>query len=418
MSAPISGADPPQLDWDRWTEILKQYGAATGLVVSLYDNELERRIGPLINSRLARELAVTSLWDPDGPGSLLERETVQRAMSADRLETETFCTEMNVHALPLKMHDRMQGAIVFGWVFGSFPSALANDRIARELSVSPATLWRHVRLESPISPARMAIFGDLLKSLVESNVHQTEAIEELQALSRMRDAFLARVSHELRTPLTAISLRIEALLIGALDDPAYIRGVLQGMQSSVWEEARLIEDLIDAGRTRTGQLSIKREPAQLAPILSAAIAAIEPQAEKVDIRLYACGVDLDADLSIYADEIRLQQVFWNLLSNAVKFTSPGGEVRVELTATEEEYCVTVADTGVGIETEFLANVFDAFAKRGSKNEKGLGLGLTIAKHIVQLHGGTIDASSPGAGKGTIFTVRLPRGIPPSSTESN
>ncbi len=224
----------------------------------------------------------------------------------------------------------------------------------------------------------------------------------------LRDAFLAHVSHELRTPLTAIALRIDTLLIGALDDPTHVRSVLQGMQSSIHEEARLIEDLIDAGRTRTGQLEVERAETRLAPIVAAAISAVEPRAQKAGVRLQVRGLDDAAPTPVYADEIRLQQVFWNLISNAVKFTSAAGTVSIETAVQFDGYVITITDTGAGIEKDFLESVFDAFSKRDNNNAKGLGL--AIAKHVVELHGGTISAASPGRDRGSSFTVNLPRAM--------
>lgn len=408
MNALPAGAGPPELDWDRWSILLQQYAAATGLVVSLYDEHLQRRVGPLLNSRLARVLSGSKLWSDGGPGAVLEEGLAARALSHQQPVSDTFCTELHVRALPVQLFGQTRGVIVFGWIFCSFPTALANDRIAREVGLPPARLWREVRLESPISPVRMTVLGDLLQTLVEANAHQTEAIEGLRSLSRMRDVFLARVSHDLRTPLTAISLRIEALLLGRLDDPVHIRQVLEGMQASVSEEARLIEDLIDAARTRTGQLSVKRTQAELVPILRAAVAAIQPQADKKAVRLQTKGLDTPAETPIYADESRLQQVFWNLLSNAVKFTLAGGDVTVELQVREYDYEIRITDSGAGIDGELLPKVFDAFAKRETDNETGLGLGLPIARHIVDQHGGSIRAWSAGPRRGATFTVTFPR----------
>lgn len=407
MNPSPASAGPPELDWNRWAKLLQQFSAATGLMVSLYDERAVLRVGPLGHSALSSALAPSRLWAADGPGVRLESALARRCVASGRMETDTFCTELDVRAMPLVLAGEVRGVIVFGWVFCAFPTALANDRIAREAGLPAPRLWRQLRLESPISPARLTVLSDLLRTLVESNVQQTEAIEELQRLSDMRDVFLARVSHDLRTPLTAISLRIEALLYGALDDPVQIRQVLQSMQASIAEEARLIDDLIDAGRTRTGQMRIERTHTELAPILSEAVAAIRPQADKKSVHLHVHGIGPDRPHPIYADGSRLRQVFWNLLSNAVKFTPSEGDVTLEVRNGGGQYEVRVQDSGAGIEAELLPRVFDTFIKRAQDNDQGLGLGLPIAKHIVELHGGTVHASSDGDGRGTTMVVILP-----------
>ncbi len=408
MNAFPAGAGPPELDWERWATILQQYAGATGLVVSVYDRQLQRRIGPLHSSRLARAFATTRLWSQDGPGSALEKKLAALCMQNDTVESQTYCTELHLRALPITLFGQVSAAIVYGWVYCGFPTALANEQVAHDLGVSAPKLWREVRLEAPISPSRLTSFCELLETLVASNIHQTEAIEDLQALARMREVFLARVSHELRTPLSALSYRLQALLLGPLDDPVKIRTMLENMQGSIREEGQLIEDLIDAARTRTGKLSVSTVATRLVPILEAAVAAIQPQAESKQVRLHLQGVDAAHGAPLAADEQRLQQVFWNLLSNAVKFTPASGTVMIELSVREETYAVSVTDTGVGIEEKLLPRLFETFVKQEKNNEKGLGLGLSIARHIVDLHGGSLQVFSAGRGKGATFTVVLPR----------
>lgn len=403
---PASGGPPP-LEWDRWEMLLRQYATASGLVVSLFDGRGVRRIGPILPTRLAKRLGSTRLWEESGPGSALEQTLVQRVLASGLIESEGFCTELHIRAMPLRLAGEVRGVLVFGWVLCGFPTAMANDHIARELGLPAAALWRDMRLEAPVSPARFTVLTELLQTLVDSNVQQMEAIEELQALSEMRDMFLARVSHDLRTPLTAISLRIETLLHGTLEDPSEIRSTLASMQVSVAEEARLIDDLIDAARTRTGQLRIDRQPTQLVPILTDAYDAIRPQADKKGVRLQMQGIDTDQPTPVYADGSRLRQVFWNLLSNAVKFTPAEGTVAMQLRLGGGTYEISVRDSGDGIEEDMLLKIFDTFIKRERANDQGLGLGLPIAKHIVELHGGSVRAFSDGEGHGTTMVVVLP-----------
>lgn len=408
MTNPLpAGTGSPELDWARWEAILNQFSAATGLVVSLYDTAGDRRVGPMVNSRLSRVLSELGLWAPGAAGNRVERDLAIRSMASGQLEVGTFCTELQVRALPLSVFEEVRGAVVIGWVFCGFPTALANERLARELGATPSRLWREVRLESPVSPARMAVFYDLLQTLVDSNVHQTEAIEKLHELARTRDVLLGQVSHDLRTPLTAISLRIEALLAGDLNDPAYIRETLERIRVSVKEESRLIEDLIDTARTRTGHLKLDRGPAQLSRIVQRAIVELRPQAEQKRISIRFHCHNSSTESPVFADESRMQQVFWNLLSNAIKFSHVGSEVTVHMGRIDNQYEILVRDEGVGVRESLLGNIFDAFTKHEKGNEKGLGLGLPIAKHIIEMHGGSIRVYSAGEGQGTEFVIRLP-----------
>ncbi len=161
-----------------------------------------------------------------------------------------------MRAVPLSMGGQVRGAIVYGWAFATFGTPLGCERIGRQLGVDGTRLWAQARLESPVTEGRMTVYTELLETMIESTVRHAEAVEHLQELSRLREVFLASVSHELRTPLSVLGTRIELLLRGALADPEAIRASLVNMKHHVKTEARLVEDLIEAARTRTGQLRI------------------------------------------------------------------------------------------------------------------------------------------------------------------
>lgn len=225
--------------------------------------------------------------------------------------------------------------------------------------------------------------------------------------SRSKDEFLAVVSHELRTPLSAILGWARMLNAGTLAEGQAARAA-QVIERNAAAQAQLIEDLLDVSRITTGKLKIESTQVDVAAVLDAAVDVIRSAAESKDIQLI---IDLDRGLkSIIGDGSRLQQVFWNLLSNAVKFTARGGEVRVALVRSEDSYVVSVSDNGQGIAPDFLPYVFERFRQEDSRTSRasaGLGLGLSIARHIVELHGGTIEAASDGLGHGSVLTVRLP-----------
>jgi len=233
--------------------------------------------------------------------------------------------------------------------------------------------------------------------------------------NRLKDEFLATLSHELRTPLNAIVGWTQLLRMEQLPEEA-THG-LDVIDRNVKAQIKLIEDLLDVSRITTGKMRLNLRNVILAPIVNAAIEAIRPAA---DAKGVAVSFELDPNIRITGDPDRLQQVVWNLLSNAVKFTAGRGKVHVALDIADSQARIRVTDTGHGIDPEFLGFVFDRFRQADStttRSHGGLGLGLTIVRHIVELHGGSVSAQSAGLGKGAAFIVTLPMSIPALSTSS-
>jgi signal transduction histidine kinase len=234
------------------------------------------------------------------------------------------------------------------------------------------------------------------------------ARQEAEAATRLKDQFLASVSHELRTPLTAISIWVHLLIAGQVKDEQKQQALLS-IASGAEAQSRLIEDLLDVSRMIRGELRLELQARALAPIVLAAMDVVRPMAE-------AKGVRLEAQLGggaevVLVDPERTRQIFWNLLSNAIKFTARGGQVSLTLSGELEHVSIDVTDSGEGIDSEFLPHVFDRFRQAdplSTRRHAGLGLGLSIVQQLVQLHGGEIVASSAGKGKGSTFTLRLPR----------
>jgi PAS domain S-box-containing protein len=232
---------------------------------------------------------------------------------------------------------------------------------------------------------------------------------DAEIANRLKDEFLATLSHELRTPLTAILGWARLLRTGTLD-PALGGRALTAIERNASLQSRLVADLLDFSQILSGRFRLDMRKTASIVVLEAALDAVRPASEAKGIRLVA---SLDPKVgSMLTDPDRLQQVVWNLLSNAIEFTPPGGrvELRTERRGTSLE--LTVSDTGQGIEPEFLPFVFDRFRQADgstTRTHPGLGLGLAIVQHLVELHGGTVHAFSDGAGKGAVFTVRLPIG---------
>ena len=247
--------------------------------------------------------------------------------------------------------------------------------------------------------------GDLERG--ELLARERKARREAETASQARDEFLAMVSHELRTPLNTLRLWAAVLRNGPRDAQTIARAV-DTIDRSAILQARLIEDLLDASRIVSGRLRLAIERMDLVRVITEAIETVRPAAENRAITLTTA---LDAAVGpVLGDGTRLQQVVWNLLSNAVRFTPAGGRVAVGLRRVGPEAELTVSDSGRGMAPGLLPRVFDRFRQGESgtmRSHGGLGLGLSIARQIVELHGGTIRAASPGEGHGATFTVTLP-----------
>ena len=238
-------------------------------------------------------------------------------------------------------------------------------------------------------------------------VDNARLYREAQEANRLKDEFLATLSHELRTPVTSVLGWMWMLRHGRLEEAAAARA-LGTMEGSMRSLLRIIDDLLDVSRMIHGPLRLELRPVEIAQVVRTAIDAVRPTAKAKGI-LIDTAIDPTAGL-VEGDAGRLQQIVWNLLTNAIKFTPSGGHVQVRLERRDEQVRVAVRDTGMGIPAEFLPHLFERFRQADATSTRphgGLGLGLAIVRHLVELHGGTIDAASPGPGGGATFTVTLP-----------
>jgi signal transduction histidine kinase/CheY-like chemotaxis protein len=230
---------------------------------------------------------------------------------------------------------------------------------------------------------------------------------EVERISLMKDEFLATLSHELRTPLNAVLGWAELLIARTKEDTDTNRG-LQTIARNARAQAQLIEDLLDMNRIVSGKVRLDVQRVELGPIVEAALDSVRPSADSKTISLRRT---LDPNAGpVFGDPNRLQQVVWNLLSNAVKFTPKGGNIDVIVHRVSSHIEITVQDSGMGISAEFLPHIFERFRQADSSTTRkvgGLGLGLSIVKQLVELHGGTVRAESGGDGTGATFTVSLP-----------
>jgi signal transduction histidine kinase/CheY-like chemotaxis protein len=238
-------------------------------------------------------------------------------------------------------------------------------------------------------------------------VAEQAARAEAERVSRMKDEFMATLSHELRTPLNAILGWSHLIGSGHLGAEETRQGI-ETIERNARLQTQLIEDLLDMSRIISGKIRLDVQRVDLMSVIEAAVEAVRPAAEAKEIRLHKVLDSLPAPMT--GDPGRLQQVLWNLLSNSVKFTPKGGRVQVLLERIDSHIEITVSDNGQGIRPEFLPHVFERFRQEDASTTRrhgGLGLGLGIAKNLVELHGGTIHAKSPGEGHGATFVVSLP-----------
>ncbi len=241
------------------------------------------------------------------------------------------------------------------------------------------------------------------------------ARDAAEAANRTKDEFLSVVSHELRTPLTSMTNWVRVLRVGDADRAPR---AMDAIDRAARAQAKLVEDLLDVSRIVTGRLRLDLRPLDLGPVVRAAVDTVAPTADAKGVRI---ETDLGRGTFVAGDPDRLQQVVWNLVSNAVKFTPPGGRVRVRMVPDGGDVRVIVQDSGQGIEPEFMPYVFERFQQAepaASRRQGGLGLGLAIVRHLMELHGGTVHAESEGADQGATFTISLPAIVEPAMARAN
>jgi PAS domain S-box-containing protein len=251
-----------------------------------------------------------------------------------------------------------------------------------------------------------ALVAEDLARYIRLTLDRIQLYREAQNANRLKDEFLGTLSHELRTPLNAIFGWARILRMRELDKST--AHAVTVIERNAEAQLRLIEDVLDVSRIITGKMRLAMEPVDLPAVVRATIDALRPAVQAKGIRLVE---SIDPDLpGVVGDASRLQQVFWNLLSNAVKFTGADGVISVSLLAANGTVEFTITDTGVGIRRDILPFVFDRFRQADSsatRTHGGLGIGLAIVRHIVELHGGSVEADSPGEGNGATFTLTIP-----------
>lgn len=287
--------------------------------------------------------------------------------------------------------------------------ALGLHRDGHEVPIEIA--FNHLRMEGK------DLFAGFIRDITERKQAEVEredllereqkARQDAETANRIKDEFLATLSHELRTPLTAILGWSRMLGDSRVSEEERARG-LEIIHRNAQLQAQLVEDILDVSRIITGKLRLEVCPVELSSVIESAVESVLPAVSAKEIRLQRL---LESGESLVSgDSSRLQQVIWNLLANAIKFTPKGGRVQVRLERAVSHVEIIVTDTGAGINPDVLPYIFERFRQAdqsSTRNYGGLGLGLAIVRHIVEMHGGSVEASSPGEGQGATFTVKLP-----------
>ena len=350
-----------------------------------------KQIGAMVVDNLNSEQRVIALAG-------LENQWLEATRGADSIRTDA-----DKRAL------KSRAAAIASKVLAEFDAMSAEEQKLRIARDDRRDLqYRRLMLATPLAALILviALTAAAWREIRRASGRFAAALKEAEDANRSKTNFLAVVSHELRNPLNSILLWCNALLAsGTLEGKTQ-----QGMGAifrAAKSQAQLIEDLLDISRIESGQMRFDVQPINAADVVRAAVESMSPAAEAKSIDLQVV-IDPRAS-TVMGDAHRLQQAVWNLLSNAIKFTPRDGKVQVRLERINSHLEIVVADNGQGIDKRALENVFDRFWQAPSRTggDTGMGLGLSIVKHIVNLHGGTVSARSEGLGMGSVFTIRLP-----------
>jgi PAS domain S-box-containing protein len=334
----------------------------------------------------------------------------------------TFLDLLGVQTL-----EEAQALNLHGWLLPPYVSFSKRSPIPDSSAYSsPAEQWleREVQLRTVQGEARwvtlnqtLTAFGQdffvegLIKDISDRKALENALQHQAQTLAqanRLKDEFLSTLYHELRTPMNAVLGWSKVLRAQSRYDDTLFNRALEVIERNAAKQNELIEDILDVSQVIQGKLRLNPTLVNVEETLTAVVENISAALDSKAIEL---SVHPDPNLGLaWGDKNRLQQIFWNLLLNAVKFTPPGGQIEVRLTPHQQRVKVQVQDTGIGISPEFLPHVFDRFSQSDgsiTRTYGGMGLGLAIVRHLVELHGGTVKAESPGLGQGTTFTIEIP-----------
>ncbi len=345
--------------------------------------------------RLRQAAAVQArYYDPSSP------YTPESVVKTGRSAMLPHVSDAMIAAAARGDEERLQMVRALGLVLYMCVPIAAHTHIVGAMSFVSAESRRHFTDQDLRFVEQVALRAGLA-------IENARVYIDARDANRLKDEFLATLSHELRTPLNTL-LGYARMLSEGVIPPTKQRRAVEIIERNATSLSQIVADVLDVSRIISGKLRLELQPADLPAIVREAIETVRPAADAKAIRIVTVLESLDN--VVQADAQRLQQVIWNLMSNAVKFTPQGGRIEVRVRQDDPDVVIEVVDSGIGIAADFVPYVFDRFRQadsRFSREHGGLGLGLAIARHIVEMHGGQIDVSSEGVGKGATFRVRLP-----------
>jgi signal transduction histidine kinase/ActR/RegA family two-component response regulator len=405
----VSNAEPGMFDLSTWLPALEKFGAVTHLTVIVYAGD---RIvcGPFHATPLY------TLFARHGYDPRIFDACAHRCVSqvGDRQAVVLPLQDgLAVVGAPLVLDGQVVGAAVAGYALVDFVGSSAIEHLARAAGVPFGEIWDIARAQQPIPERRLKLQGELLQVLGEAILRENSRTRgsettaaALAAESAAKDDFLAVVSHELRTPLTPIIAWARILKLG--DDPARARQAAEVIERNALLQARLVDDLLELTRARLGEAALDLRVHDLNEVLRSAIETIADDIQEKGLTLDV--VEAREPLLVEVDEQRVQQILRNVLSNAVKFTPDGGRISVVLAQEGDMATLQIRDTGEGVAPEFISAAFELFRQQESgtrRRHAGLGIGLSLVKQLIELHGGRVALESEGVGLGTLVTLQFP-----------
>lgn len=422
IDLPLADRVQPLVGAAEWEPVLQRFAAATGLTLVLCDDSGEPLSPPWVGNPLGELLVRCGAWSEGGCLGDSARSAVVRCLRDEAAHLATAGI-LSFAAIPVSGGDGFRGCLLAGWIFTDFPEPVSTDRFARDLGLPFLDLWQVVRQVSPVGSERLRMYADLLEIVAveiagrrtrEARHHEemTSLLEREQRLeeeSRAKDQFFALASHELRNPLMPVLGWIPLVrTYYERNEVDEARKGLDIIERNVRQQLHLIGEMLDLSRLLVGKVVL--EPENVEPA-NAVREALESASAALQDRRLSLAMELQDHLPpVYVDRKRLLQCLSNLAANAIKFTPDGGRIVIGAHVRSGAVEFHVADTGIGLRPEELQSIFKPFSQ-GEEGRAGrfggLGIGLSVVRNLVELHGGQVRAESAGPGQGATFFITLP-----------
>jgi signal transduction histidine kinase/ActR/RegA family two-component response regulator len=395
---------------EAWRVAFEKYGAATGLTVSVYEPPALLSLGPVHPSELFEAINLGR----DVPAMFTD--CVQRCLSEQTLPVFMEHDGVAVIGIRLTLAGENIGAVVAGYGLTAFPEEATVRRFTRHHGLPELPVWRAIRRHAPLTRRRLEVYAELLATLAETLLSENIRSQQYQQTAarlaeavHAKDQFLAMLAHELRNPLAPMRIALQIINMREPSD-ASTQKAREIVDRQIGNLTRLLDDLFDVSRITSGKIELRKERVNLA---TAVANALEVSRGPIEERHHSLSVSLpDQPTFVEADPVRLEQVITNLVNNAAKYTPPSGHIAVTVSRQDTDAVLSVRDDGIGIPADVIPRVFELFTQGErslARSEGGLGIGLTIVRNLVELHGGTVTVTSDGPGRGSEFVVRFPLG---------